>query len=182
MTKELARRLGSTFAAAERAKMLHGVVGGPFDPREALEAPRLGGDGRLEAHVVSRGDFCEALGPRFQEILLKARARVAEARLAPHRAPQRAVITGGGSLIGGAREIAAEALGMPVRLGRPIGVMEDAARAGPAFAAAAGLLRWRIERSADAAESNAYEPGLREVGAAACAAASRAWSWLKDNF
>jgi cell division protein FtsA len=92
------------------------------------------------------------------------------------------VITGGGAQIGGAREVAAEVLGMPVRVGRPIGILEESARAGPAFAAAAGLLRWRLDRPPDAAEAHGYEPGLREVSAAACAAASRAWSWLKDNF
>ncbi|MBL8551134.1 MAG: cell division protein FtsA [Hyphomonadaceae bacterium] len=182
LTKALAKKIGATFAAAERAKMLYGVVGGAFDPREALEAPRVGKDGRLEANLVQRGDFCDALGPRFQEILMTARARVADARLAPHRVPKRAVLTGGGALIGGAREVGAEALGMPVRIGRPIGVMEEASRAGPAFAAASGLLRWRLEQPADAAESCAYEPGVREIGAAACAAASRAWSWLKENF
>ncbi|MGE0044693.1 MAG: cell division protein FtsA, partial [Hyphomonadaceae bacterium] len=183
MTRDLAKALGATFPAAERAKLLHGVVGGAYDPREALEAPRVGDDGRLEAQIIAKKTIHDALAPRFRETILLARARVAEARLGANRAPQRAILTGGGAQIAGAREVAQELLGLPVRIGRPMGVNDiDAGQAGAAFTTAAGLLRWRLDRPPEAAEAQAYEPSLREVSRAATAAASRAWAWLKDNF
>lgn len=183
MTRALARRLNATFAAAERAKLLHGAVGGSFDPREAIETPRIGADGRLEAQIVAKKDFVETLQPIFREALLQVRARLADARLEPHRAPQRAVLVGGCARMPGAREFAHECLGMPVRIGGPMGLNQfDTARLGAAACAAAGLLRWRLDRPADVSEARPYEPTLRDIGAGAAAAASRAWSWLKENF
>lgn len=183
MTRELARKLNATFAAAERAKLLHGVVGGPFDAREAVEAPRLGADGRLEAQIVAKKDFYDVLAPRFREALLLARTKLNDARLEEHRAPRRCVLLGGGARMPGARELAQECLGLPVRVGHPLGLNQfDTARSGPAIAAAAGLLRWRLDRPPEAAEAQPYEPTLREVSGAVAAAASRAWSWLKENF
>ncbi|MGE0828142.1 MAG: cell division protein FtsA [Hyphomonadaceae bacterium] len=180
LTRALAKKLNAPFAAAERAKLLHGVVGGPYDPREVVETPTFGADGRLEGRMAPKSLFFEALGPRFQESLLSIRARLMEAGLSPSRQPQRAVLTGGGAQIPGAREIAQEALGLPTRIGRPIGLND--LDAGPAFSVSAGLLRWRLDRPPEASEPEEYEPSLREVGQAACQAASRAWSWLKENF
>ncbi len=183
MTRDLAKALGAPAPAAERAKLLHGLVGGAYDPREALEAPRLGADGRLEGCVVERKTFFEALAPRFREAILLARARVMDAHLGPARAPRKAVLVGGGAQLAGARELAQELLSMPVRIGRPLDVDGmECARAGPAFAVAAGLVRWRLERPPEAGGAQPYEPTMREVSGAAVAAASRAWSWLKDNF
>jgi cell division protein FtsA len=182
MTRDLAMQLDTTFAPAERAKMLHGVVGGTFDPHEAIEAPRLGRDGRLESQVVSRLAFAEALAPRFREILMQVRMRLQAASLPPTRTPQRVVLLGGGARVGGAREAVQEMLGMPTRIGHPIGVADlGSARAGPAFATAAGLLSWRLAPRREARASH-YNPSLKKIGRDARAAASSAWSWLKENF
>ncbi len=53
----------------------------------------------------------------------------------------RVVLTGGASQLNGLPELAAQILGRPVRIGRPLGIagLPDAAK-GPAFAVAAGLL------------------------------------------
>jgi cell division protein FtsA len=53
------------------------------------------------------------------------------------------VLTGGASQLVGVRDLAARVLNRPVRLGRPAGMrgLPEAA-AGPAFAAAVGLLSW----------------------------------------
>jgi cell division protein FtsA len=183
MTRELANQLEATYASAERAKLLHGVVGGTYDSREAIAAPRLGRDGRLEPQVVARQAFADVLAPRFREILLMAWARLKKAGLPAHRTPQRVVLVGGGARICGAREAAQELLGLPVRIGHPIGVADlGSARAGPAFATAAGLMRWRFDRPPEACISQTSEPSLKEVGAGARSAVFRAWTWLKENF
>lgn len=183
MTRDLARRLGTTFAAAERAKLVYGLVGSGCDPSETVEAPRLGPDGRLQAARALRGAIAEALQPRFHEILQAARDRLARAGLAGADGPGRAVLIGGCALMPGARELAWDVLGMPVRIGQPFELCGfENGEAGPAYAAAAGVLRWRLEHAE-------LEPGLAApevdlIGAARAmrAAATQAWAWLQRNF
>jgi cell division protein FtsA len=183
LTRDLAMKLETSFAAAERVKLAFGAVGGGYDPREAVQAPRLGADGRLEAATTLRGVIAETLSPRLVEMLLVARERLARAGLAGATGPQRAVLVGGGAMIPGIRDLAAETLGMPVRIGRPFELCGfDHGEAGPAFAASAGLLRARLDRPSLADVEEAYIPSLRDAAAAMRAAARGAWGWLRDNF
>ena len=79
-------------------------------------------------------------------MLLMVRERLSRAGFSGANGPQRAVIVGGGAMIPGVRELAVEALGMPVRLGRPFELCGfDHGEAGPAYANAAGLLRQRLD-------------------------------------
>lgn len=183
LTRDLAMKLQTSFAAAERVKLAFGAVGGGFDAREAVQAPRLGADGRLEASTTLRGVIADTLTPRLAEMLLAVRDRLARAGLAGAAGPQRAVLVGGGALIPGVRDLAADVLAMPVRIGRPLELCGfDHGEAGPAFAAAAGLLRTRLDRPSLADVEEHAVPSLREAAAAMRSSAGRAWSWLRDNF
>ncbi|MGE0594960.1 MAG: cell division protein FtsA [Hyphomonadaceae bacterium] len=182
LTRDLAMKLETSFAAAERVKLAFGAVSG-FDPREAVQAPRLGPDGRLEAATTLRGVIADTISPRIVEMLLSVQARLARAGLAGASGPQRAVIVGGGAQIPGIRELAAEALGMPVRIGRPFELCGfEHSEASPAYAAAAGMLRWRLDNPTLDDVEEAYVPSLREAAAVMRAAAGRAWGWLRENF
>lgn len=183
LTRELAKRLDTTFAAAERVKLTYGVVGSNFDPRDAVPAPRLGPDGRLEQAATLRGVLAETLAPRFHEMLTAARYRLIKAGFAGATGPHRAVLVGGGAQLPGAREMAAEILGMPVRIGRPFDLSGfDHAEAGPGFAVAAGLLRWRFDRPGLDDVEASFAPSLAEAAQAMRDAAGRALHWLRDNF
>lgn len=183
MTRDLALKLETSFAAAERVKLAFGAVGPGFDPREAVPAPRIGLDGRLEAAATLRGAISDVLAPRLQETFLAARARLAKAGFSGAAGPQRAVLVGGGAQLPGVREIAQEILGMPVRVGRPFDLCGfDSGEAGPAFANAAGLLRWRLDTPALADVEDVYQPSLREAAEALRGGVADAWAWLKNNF
>ena len=79
-TSDLAQGLGTTFAAAERMKIQHGAVGlSDAGALEMVEAPRLGPDGRLEAHQCSRADIAQVLRPRIEEILELMDGRLSKA-------------------------------------------------------------------------------------------------------
>ncbi|MGE3143508.1 MAG: cell division protein FtsA [Hyphomonadaceae bacterium] len=183
MTRDLAARLETTFAAAERAKLVFGAIGRNFDPREAVETPRLGPDGRLEAAMALRGAIAEALHPRFAEIVMIARDRLAAAGLTGADAPRRAVLIGGGALLPGARELASDILGMPVRVGQPFELCGfEAGEAAPAFAGAAGMLRWRLDHADLAPGASPEAATLWDAAAAMRQAAARAWGWLRENF
>ncbi|MBY0562564.1 MAG: cell division protein FtsA [Hyphomonadaceae bacterium] len=183
LTRDLAHKLQTTFAAAERVKLHFGSVGAACDPREAVQAPRLGFDGRLEAATTLRGVIAETLTPRFFEMMLVARDRLARAGFAGAAGPQRAVLVGGGAMMPGVRELASEALGMPVRLGRPFDLCGfDHGEAGPGYAAAAGLLRLRLDEPTLDDVEEAFQPSLANMLVTLRQATTGAWTWLRDNF
>jgi cell division protein FtsA len=182
LTRDLAMKLQTTFAAAERVKLHFGAVGAACDPREAVQAPRLGLDGRLEAATTLRGVISDTLTPRLTEMLLMVRERLARAGFAGAAGPQRAVIVGGGAQIPGVRDIAAEALGMPVRLGRPFELCGfDHGEAGPAYAAAAGLLRYRLD-TPPLEVDDSFQPTFEHLTASVRNGVHAMWAWLRENF
>jgi cell division protein FtsA len=183
LTRDLAMKLQTTFAAAERVKLHFGAVGAACDPREAVQAPRLGLDGRLEAATTLRGVISDTLTPRLTEMLLMVRERLARAGFSGPAGPQRAVIVGGGAQMPGVRDIAAEALGMPVRLGRPFELCGfDHGEAGPAYAAAAGLLRYRLDTPALDDVDDSFQPTLAHLASSMRNGVHAMWSWLRENF
>lgn len=183
LTRDLAQRLETTFAAAERVKLAFGAVGGACDPREAVQAPRLGLDGRLEASTTLRGVIAETMTPRLAEMLLAVRDRLTRAGLSGENAPKRIVLVGGGALIPGARDLAAEVLRAPVRIGRPFELCGfDHGEAGPAFATAAGLLRYRLDNPTLDDVEESFQPTLAHAAAMMRNSASSAWNWLRENF
>ncbi|MEZ5959791.1 MAG: cell division protein FtsA [Hyphomonadaceae bacterium] len=183
LTRDLAMKLQTTFAAAERVKLHFGAVGNACDPREAVAAPKLGMDGRLEAATTLRGVISDTLTPRLVEMLLSVRDRLNRAGFGVMEGPQRAVIVGGGALIPGVRELAAEALGMPVRVGRPLELCGfDHGEAGPAYAVGAGLLRHRLDNTDLELVDGDYQPSLAQLGAGVRNAVHGMWNWLRENF
>lgn len=183
LTRDLAQKLETTYAAAERVKLAFGAVRGACDPREAVQAPRIGLDGRLESATVLRGVIADTLTPRIVDMLLAARDRLARAGFSGDNAPARAVLVGGGALLPGMRDLALDALGMPVRIGRPLDLSGfDHGEAGPAYAAAAGLLRWRLDAPTLDDVEQSFQPSLAQVAGAMRGSASGAWNWLRDNF
>jgi cell division protein FtsA len=183
LTRDLALKLQTTFAAAERVKLHFGAVGNACDPREAVQTPKLGLDGRLEASTTLRGVISDTLTPRLVEMLLTVRDHLNRAGFAGMEGPQRAVLVGGGSLIPGVRELAAETLGMPVRVGRPFELCGfDHGEASPAYAASAGLLRYRLDNPDLEAVEGEFQPTLAHLGASVRNAVHGMWSWLRENF
>ncbi|MBN8607887.1 MAG: cell division protein FtsA [Caulobacterales bacterium] len=183
LTRDLAAKLQTTFAAAERVKLHFGAVGNSCDPREAVQAPKLGLDGRLEAATTLRGVIVDTLTPRLTEMLLLARQQLSRAGFSGAGGPQRAVLVGGGAQIPGVRELAAEILGMPVRLGRPLDLCGfDHGEAGPAFAASAGLLRHRFDNPSLEDVDDHFQPSLAHVAGLMRDTMGKAWTWLRDNF
>lgn len=183
LTRDLAAKLRTTFAAAERVKLHYGAVSGACDPHEAVQAPKLGEDGRLEAATAMRGAITETITPRFTEMLLQVRQQLARAGFTREDGPQRAVLVGGGALTPGVRELAIETLGMPVRIGRPFELCGfDHGDAGPAYAVAAGMLRHRFDTPTLDDVNDSFQPSLAQLGASMRNGVHAMWNWLRDNF
>ncbi len=179
-TADLAQGLGTTFAAAERMKTLHGAVGQTnLTALDRVEAPRLGPDGRLEASQCSRADIARILRPRIEEIFELMDQRLSRASAAGRPLPRRIILTGGGSQLGCVRELAEDVFRAPVRLARPTNVKGLGETFGTAsFAAAAGLLRWELMGSPDVGRP-AIDRAHTDAGAGMF---RRVASWLQENF
>jgi cell division protein FtsA len=183
LTRDLAARLKTTFAAAERVKLHFSAVANACDPREAIAAPKLGADGRLEASTALRGAISETMTPRLYEMLLTVRDRLTRAGLTGDERPQRVVLVGGGASIPGVRELAVEALGMPVRLGRPFDLCGfEHSDVGPAYAAGAGMLRHRLDAPAFDIDDEGRYASLGQAASAVRNAVHDMWTWLRVNF
>jgi cell division protein FtsA len=183
-TSDLAQGLGTTSSAAERMKVLHGAVGlTEIDALEQVEGPRLGPDGRLEAATCARAELAQILRPRFEEILELMDMRLSKASSGSRPLPRRIVMTGGSSLIPSLRELAEDVFRAPVRLARPTlirGLGDN--YSSPAFASAAGLLRWGLVGLADAARSEGDKAGVRGGAEPGAGLFRRVGVWLKENF
>jgi cell division protein FtsA len=177
ITRDLAQMFGAPLAAAERIKTLYGAaLLGPGDEHRLVEVEQLGAD--REVLRVSRAEIAAIVAPRLEEIFeLTLKQISANGR----PALRRAVLTGGGSLLVGARETAERVLGMKARLGRPASLSgaPDAAT-GPQFSVCAGLIA--LAAREDAARNPAFEP-LREASlTAARSLGANVARWLRENF
>lgn len=181
VTADLAQGLGTTFAAAEKLKAVHGHADHTAPGlRETVDCPIVGDDGRLHGSRVARARLAEIIAPRIEETFELIARRIAASTL--YRAmPRRAVLTGGASQLEGVRDVAARTLNMPVRLARPnAGAFLGEDLDIPGFSTAAGLLQSDRLGSSDVAWAGAARMNTGEF--ASDSVVNRTWHWLKENF
>jgi len=190
VTQELAAKLGSNFAAAERAKLAFGGVTGRAACSVQCEAARLGEDGRLEPARIEPGAVQAMMSPAIEEVLARAADRAAAAGLEA-RAVSEVILCGGGALAAGVAERAARVFGRPAAIAavEPLESQGFAGTSAP-YAAAVGLLRWALERPPEAAAAAIAPAGAAAPGRVAVlamekatgdGAVGRALSWLRHN-
>ena len=177
VTMDLARGLNARIADAERIKTLYGsVLTGASDERDMIAVPPVDNDGEAP-HFVSRANIARIIKPRVEEILEMVRDRLAAS---PFRAEPRGrvVLTGGSSQLTGLPELAAQVLGRPVRIGRPLGIggLPEEAK-GPAFSVATGLLVYP-----QAAHLEHFEPRRTRHSATGSGYIARVGQWLRESF
>jgi cell division protein FtsA len=139
---------GTPVAEAERLKRNYGcALGRMIADDEEIEVPGVGGHAPRR---VARRLLSDIIEPRVEEILSAARSRMEETGLL-EQISSGCVLTGGAALMEGVVECAEEILGMPVRLGFPIGLegMYQLVQ-GPQYATGVGLLRHGGRLLADA--------------------------------
>jgi len=179
VTNDIARGLSTPLAHAERMKTLYGnCIPTPADEREMINVPLVGEEEAVEGNTIPKSILIGIIQPRLEETFELVRSRLEQSGF-DKIAGRRVVLTGGGSQLGGVRELAALVLDKQVRMGRPIRVQGLAeSTGGPAFATAAGLLCYaqqtadRLPR-AERHESRSGEPS-GFIG--------RLGHWFRDNF
>lgn len=179
ISRDIAQVFAAPIAQAERVKTLYGsAIAGPGDEHRMVELAALG-DG--DSIRVPRAELSAVILPRVEEICELAAAKLPATARSRHGV-RRAVLTGGASLLIGARETAERVLGMKARLGRPASALPGApdATTSPQFSVCAGTLllahrRWATGEGRIA--SAEIGQGQRRSGFAAAVG-----HWLKAHF
>ncbi len=177
VTSDIARGLSTPLAQAERVKTLYGsCMPSPSDDRQLVDIPPIGGESAAEPGQVRRSVLVGIIRPRMEEIFEMVRVRLEGAGFEDF-AGRRVVLTGGGSQLPGAADLAAMIMDKRVRLARAQAIpgSPDAA-SGPAFATVTGLLRYAVQHVGRAGDGT-YQPTAEPVGRFA-----RLGQWLRENF
>ena len=140
LTRDIAVGLHTPLATAEDLKVRYAhAVPAAIDEDETIEITTFG-DGRQT--TVSRRELCRVLGARAEEMLELISREVKRSGFGGLLAAG-VVITGGTANLRGIRDVAAEVLQLPVRIGMPRrlhGLAETISS--PAYSASVGLLLW----------------------------------------
>ncbi|MEO1252498.1 MAG: cell division protein FtsA [Pseudomonadota bacterium] len=175
ITKDIAKIFGAPLADAERIKTLHGAaLIGPGDEHRFIDFPQLG-EGAENARA-SRADLSEVIISRLEEIFELVGERILK-RGGERLMLRRAVITGGGAHLLGAREVAERSLEMKARIGRPTALTgaPDAATA-PGYSVCAGLVSIGAQAEAGPKFSlGAQSQSLQWLTKPAVLGGARAW-------
>ena len=173
VTMDVAIGLRTSQNLAEEIKIKHGTANlGAVQPEELLNVAVLGDGG---GQTIQRRKLAEIIEARMSEIYSLIGEEIKRSGHAG-MLPAGVVLTGGGSRIGGAAELARDVFQMPVRVGAPQGVgglMDQLSN--PAFSTPIGLLLW-----------GAHHAGEEPIGAAAgspfTGAGGRFLDWIRGLF
>lgn len=170
VTADIAAGLRTPMGEAERLKRNAGcALGRMVGDDEEIEVPGVGGHAPRKA---ARRVLSDIIEPRIEEIFAVIRKRMEDSGLLEQLSAG-AVLTGGAVLMPGMPEFAEEILGMPVRLGVPVGVKGIVGLvAGPQFATGVGLVQYGANALALARERH-VAPEVQVVRAAQAAQAAR---------
>jgi cell division protein FtsA len=140
LSSDIAQGLHLPPETAEQVKRHHGHARpSMLDPEEMLAVRPFGEERPVQ---IRRVDLAAILEPRVEEIFGLVRQEIKRSGY-DGLLPAGLVVTGGTSLVPGIREVAAEVLSLPVRLGQPEDLrgLVDQLRS-PAYATSVGLLEW----------------------------------------
>jgi len=194
VTADIAAGLRTPMGEAERLKRNAGcALGRMVADDEEIEVPGVGGHAPRK---VPRRVLSDIVEPRVEEIFAVIRKRIEDTGMLEQLSAG-IVLTGGAVLMEGMTEFAEEILGMPVRLGVPVGVRGITQLvAGPQYATGVGLVQYGANalahaRSAPAlvAETQRVQRVQREVRAVHAVEEAVApqrgrgiWGWLRAAF
>jgi len=144
VTNDIAFGLRTPIEQAEDIKIKHAAcINNMFGEDSVISVPGIGGRGPRE---VSKSVLVSIIQPRMEEIFSMALKEIKKSDYL-ELLSSGIVITGGGSLIDGATELAEQIFGLPVRIGYPRGFvgLEDSV-SNPKFSTAAGLVLYGIKK------------------------------------
>jgi cell division protein FtsA len=171
ITNDLAILLRTSLENAERIKVELGAVNEVFDRRKKPEVVDLASFVD-EPHTIERRELVGVIDARVREMMDMVRAELEKAGRAG-KLPAGVVVSGGGSKLPGVLAMVRDALGLPVRGAKPLGVEAFDAAMDPSLAVAVGLVVWGF--------NNEFVGGSRPgVPSAVSGSISKLGAWLKN--
>lgn len=148
ITSDIAAGLRTPMGEAERIKRNFGcALGRMVADEEEIEVPGVGGH---PPRKTARRVLSDIVEPRVEEIFALVRKRIEDTGMLEQLSAG-AVLTGGAVLLEGMSEFAEEILGMPVRIGYPVGVKGITQLVqGPQHATGVGLVKYGAQALAEA--------------------------------
>jgi cell division protein FtsA len=150
VTADISAGLRTPMGEAERLKRNFGcALSRMVGDDEEIEVPGVGGHSPRKA---ARRVLSDIIEPRVEEIFAVLRKRIEDTGLLEQLSAG-VVLTGGAVLLDGMTEFGEEILGLPVRLGLPVGVRGITQLvAGPQYATGVGLVQYGASALAQARE------------------------------
>lgn len=158
VTADISAGLRTPMGEAERIKRNFGcALGRMVGDDEEIEVPGVGGHAPRK---TARRVLSDIIEPRVEEIFAVLRKRIEDTGLLEQLSAG-VVLTGGAVLLDGMTEFAEEILGMPVRLGLPVGVRGITQLvAGPQYATGVGLVQYGANALLQARERSESVPSF----------------------
>jgi len=186
VTNDVAAGLRTPMGEAERLKRNFGcALGRMVADEEEVEVPGVGGHAPRKS---ARRVLSDIIEPRVEEIFALVRKRIEDTGLLEQLSAG-AVLTGGAVLLEGMSEFAEEILGMPVRIGYPVGIKGITQLVqGPQFATGVGLVKFgalALTTARDAAgahETRRPAPKNPDVAIEIARPKNNFWQWLRAAF
>ena len=142
ITNDIAIGLRTPISKAEELKLREGCASvEAADPSRIIEVPNTGGDGKRD---LPAKNLCEIIEPRMEEIFNLIKKEIQKSGCYD-TLPAGVVLTGGSSLMRGAKGLAEKILGLPVRMGKPSRVrgLSDKVDS-PIFSTGVGLIYYGV--------------------------------------
>ncbi len=165
VTDDIRKGLGVMRDQAEQLKRQFGVaLADEADTDEKIEIPGIGG---RDEKTIGRDTLAQIIQPRMEEILEIAQMEIKRSGYGRHLGVG-CVLTGGGSLVPGTAELAAEVLGMEARVGRPMGLSGGLVEevSDPKYATGVGLVLYGMRHDIIGGAPLSEEVQTHENGAA----------------
>jgi cell division protein FtsA len=160
VTNDISILKNISFEMAEKIKLDAGCCWEPFlEGDDDIIVPGVGGRPPI---AIPKSQILQIIQPRMEEIFKMIKEKLDKLNL-PRSLGGGIVITGGGSQLLGAAELASEIFGVPVRMGVPLpvgGLVEEYRN--PAYATAMGLVLEAYQREGKNVVSPGGEVRIRE--------------------
>ena len=178
VTNDIAYGLTTSFAHAERLKTLHGCAFlSSQDKSEMINVYPVGEEDDSLIKQVPKSDLISIITPRIEEIFELINLKFKEQGLADISS-HRVVLTGGGSLLAGMREVGSMVLDKQVRIGKPKNVLNlPEILYSPAFSTCVGLLLFALNYTEKKPNKIVNKPIRSDSGLLGSIS-----SWFKQNF
>ncbi|MFN3741283.1 MAG: cell division protein FtsA [Anaerolineales bacterium] len=169
ITQDIAHGLRLPFAQAEEVKIQRGHAWRQVISTEEYFTIRPFGEDQDVR--ISRQELAYIIQARVEEMFFLILQEIKRSGF-DGLLPAGLVLTGGSSALPGIRQLAAEVLGMPVRIAKPENLLGMADRlSSPAYSTSVGLLQWAVSMRAQELSRRAFRPSRKGN--------FNFWAWLK---